>query len=95
MPRLANDEMVEADRGYLCTGVNARTPDDCVSQVDRVAKRRAMARHETVNRPLKQWGCMQQCWRHVRQKHKIAFGAVVVCTQLAFDAGERPFHCWY
>jgi hypothetical protein len=95
MQRLADDEMVEADKGYRGRNIKARTPDDCVSQVDRAAKVRALMRHETVNRRLKQWGCMQQRWRHAREKHKIAFCAVVVCTQTAFDLGERPFQCRY
>ena len=95
MPLLGVDELVEADRGYRGQGVKARTPDDFVSQTDRRAKRRARARHETVNHRLKQWGCMGQRWRHLRYKHKLAFGAVAVCTQIAFEYGERPFHCRY
>ncbi|KAI2493259.1 hypothetical protein MHU86_21296 [Fragilaria crotonensis] len=95
MHLLGDDEMVEADRGYRGHNVKARTPDDCVSRVDRLAKTRARARHETVNRRLKQWGSMQHRWRHVRHKHKIAFAAVAVCTQLAFETGERPFQCRY
>jgi DDE superfamily endonuclease len=95
MHHLAVGELVEADRGYRGRDVKARTPDDFVSQSDKRAKERARARHETVNRRLKQWRCMGQKWRHCRSKHKLAFGAVAVITQMAFESGERPFQCRY
>ncbi|KAI2500891.1 hypothetical protein MHU86_13552 [Fragilaria crotonensis] len=95
MHHLGVNELVEADRGYRGRDVKARTPDDFVSRTDRRAKGRARARHETVNRRLKQWGCMGQKWRHFRHKHKLAFCAVVVITQIVFESGERPFQCRY
>ena len=48
--KLASKEKVEADRGYRGERSKVRTPDDYYSQVDRRAKRRARARHETVNK---------------------------------------------
>ena len=95
MTRLGDDEMVEADNGYRGQNIKVRLPDHFVSHADGRAKIRAAYRHETINRRLKQWGCMKQRWRHAREKHKIAFGAVVVCTQTAFNCGERPFQCRY
>jgi hypothetical protein len=91
---LAPQEMVEADKGYR--GEEAvRTSDDVVSRADHKAKYRARARHETVNRRFKQWGCLKQVFRHDRCKHKDVFVAVAVITQLAFDNGEGPFQCRY
>jgi hypothetical protein len=88
--------MVEADRGYrgedkVCTS------DDVVSTADDKAKKRASARHETVNGRLKQLGCLKQVFRHDRHKHKHkhVFTAVALITQLAFDNGERPFQLRY
>jgi DDE superfamily endonuclease len=88
-------EMVEADKGYRGEPSCVRTPTDWVSYVDRKAKSRARSRHETVNRRLKQWGCLRQTFRHDRRVHKVCFAAVAVCTQLCFDRGEGPFHCFY
>jgi hypothetical protein len=49
---LAHGEKVEADNGYRGERGTVRTADDYVSQVDKKAKQRARARHETVNRRL-------------------------------------------
>jgi hypothetical protein len=86
--------MVEADISYRGED-KVRTSDDVVSRADDEAKKRASARHETVNGRLKQWGCLKQVFRHDRHKHKHVFAAVAVITQLAFDNGERPFQCRY
>jgi hypothetical protein len=92
--QLSLGEMVEADRGY-CGEPRVRMPDDYVSSVDKRAKARSRARHETVNKRLKQWGCLKQTFRHARRDHKVCFAAVAVCTQLCFEHGESPFHCYY
>jgi hypothetical protein len=93
--RLAPGEMVEADNGYRGEPNHARTADGFVSQADDRAKWTARNRHETVNRRLKQWGCLKQVWRHNRRLHKTVFAAVVVITQLAFENGEPPFQVRY
>jgi hypothetical protein len=91
--KLLPGEKVEADMGY--NGDKVRKPNDYFSHNEKKAKKRARARHETVNRRLKQWGCLNQKWRHGRQKHELAFAAVAACTQLCFDVGEVPFQCAY
>jgi hypothetical protein len=93
--RLVPGEMVETDKGYKGEPTCARTPEDYVSYIDKKAKSRARSRHETVNKRLKQWGCLNQTFRHDRRDHKLCFAAVAVCTQLSFERGERPFHCYY
>ena len=93
--KLLHGEMVEADRGYRGEPTKVRTPNDYVSQTDKKAKKRARARHETINRRLKQFGCLRQMFRHGVEKHKAVFAAVAVCTQLCFENGERPFQCAY
>jgi DDE superfamily endonuclease len=92
---LSPGEMVEADRGYRGEPTKIRTPDEFVSLTDRKAKSRARARHETVNKRLKQWGSLKQRFRHDLGKHKLVFAAVAVCTQLCFEMGEQPFPCNY
>lgn len=91
---LAPGEMVEADAIYRSDS-RVRGPNDCVSRADKSAKSRARARHETVNRRLKQFGCLKQRYRHGLQKHRQVFTAAAVCTQISFLNGEGPFQCEY
>jgi hypothetical protein len=94
--KLAPGEMVEADNGYRGEPYHVRTADGFVSRADDSrAKWKARNRHETINRRLKQWGCLKQVWRHDLGLHKTAFGAVAVVTQLAFENGEPPFQVRY
>lgn len=51
-------------------------------------QKRIMARHETVNRRLKQWGVLQKVFRHSLQLHSPCFYAVVNVTQIMFDNNE-------
>ena len=92
--KLRNHEKVEADGIYRgCEG--ARSKGDFVSISDKKAKGKVRGRHETVNGRLKNWSCLREVWRHPIEKHKIAFAAVVVITQIAFDNGEAPNQCSY
>lgn len=88
-------EKVEADNGYRGESASVRTASDYVSRSDYRAKRKARARHETVNGRLKKFGCLSQRFRHPLAKHGAVFTAVAVVTQLSFDLGERPFPCSY
>ncbi|KAI2498412.1 hypothetical protein MHU86_16109 [Fragilaria crotonensis] len=94
MHLLGDDEMVEADRGYRGHNVKARTPDDCVPRRP-LGKNKSKGSTRDSQSTSQAMGSMQHRWRHVRHKHKIAFAAVAVCTQLAFETGERPFQCRY
>ena len=88
-------EMAEADKGYRGEPNCIRLPGDYVSLSDKRAKDNARGRHETVNRRLKTFGCLQQRFRHAKKKHKYCFAAVAVCVQLAFENGELPFQVTY
>ena len=48
-------------------------------------KKRAKARHETVNDRIKKYGCMKQHFRHGIQKAQICCDAVVVMVQYAIE----------
>lgn len=52
---------------------------------------RIMARHETVNRRIKQFRALGQKFRHDRQKHPMVFHAVINLTQLMLENGEPLF----
>jgi len=88
-------EMVEADNGYRGEPNHIWVKDDCVSCSDRRAKRRARARHETVNKRVKQFSILTQTFRHDRSKHQAAFYLAAVIMQMMFESGERPFQCSY
>ena len=47
-----------------------------------------MARHETVNKRVKQFRVLQNCFRHAVDKHQICFYAVCNLTQLMIMNGE-------
>ncbi|CAB9508315.1 expressed unknown protein [Seminavis robusta] len=85
---LGVNEMVEADRGYTGLPFDVRTPDDYMNEADKIAKSHARARHEIINRRLKQWGCLGQKFRHDLGFHQTCFRAVVMMTQLAIIHGE-------
>ena len=92
--KLRPGEKVEADMGYRDLRY-VRYPHVFVSRSDRRSKRRVRGRHETVNARLKQFSCLKKVWRHSVHKHKKAFIAVAVLTQLSFDNGEKLLSCNY
>ena len=49
------------------------------------------ARHETVHRRIRDFGMMQNRWRHGMERHSSAFRAAVVITQLHIENGEPLF----
>eukprot|EP00541_Cyclophora_tenuis_P002875 CAMPEP_0116555576 /NCGR_PEP_ID=MMETSP0397-20121206/8225_1 /TAXON_ID=216820 /ORGANISM="Cyclophora tenuis, Strain ECT3854" /LENGTH=318 /DNA_ID=CAMNT_0004080865 /DNA_START=230 /DNA_END=1186 /DNA_ORIENTATION=- len=49
-----------------------------------------LARHETVNGRFKEFGCLNQVYRHERSKHHILFSAVAVIIQIEMRHGGRP-----
>jgi hypothetical protein len=57
-------EKAEADMGYRGELATIRHPRVYVSKSDRKAKAISRARHETINRCMKQFGCLSQTYRH-------------------------------
>ena len=57
---------------------------------------RVRSRHETVNKRMKQFGCLRQPFRHHDfAKHSSCFRAVAVLTQVAIEFGETLFEVEY
>lgn len=50
-----------------------------------------MARHETINRRMKQFQALKQVFRHSIDKHPMVFNAVANLTQLMIENGEPLF----
>jgi hypothetical protein len=55
---------------------------------ERPDQKAIMARHETVNRRLKQFGILQKVYRHNLRKHPQCFRAVLNLTELMIENGE-------
>lgn len=77
-------ERIIADRGY--NDVNYF--DIPNGNAFDVQKRRILARHETVNRRVKQFSCMNARFRHKLPLHPRFFHAVINLTQLMIENGE-------
>ena len=92
--RLAAGEMVVADKGYRGDR-KTRTPAHRVSETDTRAMKKALSRHETVNKRIKQFNILTQKFRHPLRKHKDAFYACCLCTQVMFLRGEGPYKVTY
>jgi hypothetical protein len=93
--RTGRIEMVEADKGYRGERLYCVVPDDNADAAQRRMKYRVAQRHETVNKRLKQWGCLKRVFRHNILKHQSVFGAVAVITQLSLQNGEPLFSVEY
>ena len=83
-------EMVVADKGYRGKRC-IRTAYNKVSQTDGRAMNKDLARHETVNRRLKQFNVLGCRFRHELHKHVVCFDACTVVTQLCFNCGEKHY----
>jgi hypothetical protein len=91
---LDDGEWVETDNGYPGEST-CRMKKQFVSKVDRKAKSSALSRHENINSLLKDFGCLKQMFRHELEFHGTCFAACAAITQMAFDAGEKPWQCRY
>ena len=94
--RLGRGEKVIADRGYRGSHWHI-TPDDKATRIKKFERMKSVvrARHETVNRRFKEFGCMKQKWRHPRRKHGMAFRAVANVVQTKIVKEKLAFKCRY
>jgi hypothetical protein len=86
-------EKVHADLGYIgerdCIVVPMDVEANDVAGKDAQAIAAAIrARHETVNKRLKQFEVLKRVFRHDVQHHQPAFMACAVTTQLTIERGE-------
>ena len=90
---LSTGEKVIADRGYEGDS-RAITPNDGKDYVHKRSMRKIRARHETVNARFKNWGCLDQTYRHDVKKHHMIFRAVVTLVQVNISTGNIPFQLY-
>ena len=93
MHHLDENERVEADDGYAkgdpqyCrTRSSIFHPEDTHN-----IRNQVRARHETVNKRMKQFGALSHKFVHKISKHGCIFRSVAVLTQLTIDRGDKLF----
>ena len=95
MHRLEDVERVEADKGYRGASGKVDLPHECLGRSNPIKQRRSKAlvraRHETLNKRLKQFNCLKMIFRHDLSKHKTTFKAVCVITQYTLECGNPLF----
>ena len=76
--------------GY--TGLEeVRSPEDYVDDLDRMVKKRARARHETLNARLKNFNILSHVFRADYEKHRMYFMAVAAVVQASINDGWLLF----
>jgi hypothetical protein len=88
---LDQGEKFVADNGYKTGGLYSVTPDEIQDERQKKRHSRVRARHEIINRRLKQFGALKNTFRHSLDKHGLVFGAVALITQLILRDESRPF----
>jgi hypothetical protein len=83
--QLQPGEKVVADKGYRDNRYFINPLDDPDSSI---LQKSIMARHETINRRIKQFHVLTDTFRHDIDKHQICFYAVCNLTQLMLLNGE-------
>ena len=81
---LQEGEKALADRGYQDQNFFEHPNGD-------QRKKKILSRHETANRRIKQFSCLQHRFRHALFLHPSFFHAVVNITQLMIQNGEPLF----
>ena len=91
---LEPNERVEADDGYVGEDpLHVKAPASMVHDQDekrKIMRSRVRSRHETVNKRLKQFKCLE-IFRHDVQLHGTCFRACAVLTQLEIENGHPLF----
>lgn len=80
---VAKNEMTLADKGYR--------QKKYFKQPTNAMEKRILARHETLNGRLKEFGILDQKFRHPLHKHPLVFHAVVNVVQASIMMGEKLF----
>ena len=85
---LVRGEKVVADGGYVDESCEKNPTDRSKSNL---FHSQARARHETVNRRIKQFAIARQRFCHKLSRHSCCFHAVANLTQLMIERGEPLF----
>ena len=88
-------EKAQADLGYRGEPRTVIIPNEFDREDIKRLKDDVRARHETVNKRLKQFGILKHVFLHDLDKHQPAFEAVAVITQLSIQNGEPLYQVQY
>ena len=90
---LPSNEKIVADKGYFGEPDKIVTPHDSAPAGFNRAHKLIMARHEGINKSLKDFRCLGGVWKHGWKAHVKMIYAVVNLTQLKLEHGEpMPAH---
>jgi DDE superfamily endonuclease len=84
--KIPDGRMAIADNGYQGQD-KLSTPNPLDSAELNRLKRRARARHESLNKKVKDFDILEQRFRHPLSKHKTVFEAVITLVQFNLDNG--------
>ena len=95
LPRIPTGRLVIADKGYRGVDI-VSVPNGLEEKEIQRFKSVILARHETINKRFKDFGILNQTFRHTRKRdplksHKPFFTAVAVITQFKINNGEQLF----
>lgn len=83
---LDDGELVLADKGYRGSRYFITPNED-----NGIRHKQIMARHETVNKKLKQFKILSEKYRHSLERHPMCFHAIVNITQISINYGEKLY----
>ena len=81
-------EMIIADKGYRGEPTKIIAPIEGDNSNFNREHKLIMARHEHINKRVKDFKCMSDTWRHGWESHIPTFYAVIALTQIRLENGE-------
>ena len=86
--RIPAGKRIIGDNGYKGEANIISTSNPLDSEAVRAFKRRARARHETINARIKKYSIVSGCFRHPKNKHKMVFDSVCILVQYDMEHGH-------
>ena len=89
---LEKHERVEADNGYAPGNPEVcKTPKGCFHpEKKKEMRNRIMARQETLNSHVKNFGILKEKYRHKLEDHRDVFHAILVIIQIGIEFCDEP-----
>ena len=94
MYKLMRGEFYIADKGYRDGYNYCYSPTGNQTYADRQISL-IRARHENINRRMKEFGALQNRWRHSIGKHEIMTRAIATIVQLGLETDQQVRHIHY
>ncbi|KAL7580983.1 hypothetical protein ACA910_005797 [Epithemia clementina (nom. ined.)] len=95
MASIAAQQRTKPDDGYLGEDPGTVVAPGGIhfmkTEATRNAQRHIRSCHETINKQLKRFQILSECFSHNFLKHEDVFRACIVLTQLSFRYDKGPF----